>query len=139
MVDAQYKEIEELVANFRNPKLPSKQQRRQLDLLKVANEEHLDQREGNLQLEARIASFELAYRIQSEAIDLFDVSDESEDALDMYGPGMQAQQILIARRLVERSFASSKFGMAKDNRGTTMTTLTNTPHSPPNVTRLSAL
>ncbi len=55
-----------------------------------------------MQLEARIQSFELAYRMQSEAAEAFDVSREPQHILDMYGPGTQARQILIARRLVER-------------------------------------
>jgi uncharacterized protein (DUF1501 family) len=53
-------------------------------------------------LEARIQSFELAYRMQTEAADVFDVSREPKPIRDMYGPGTQARQILIARRLVER-------------------------------------
>ncbi|HEU5115457.1 MAG TPA: DUF1501 domain-containing protein, partial [Isosphaeraceae bacterium] len=53
-------------------------------------------------LEARIQSFELAYRMQSEADDAFDVSREPEYIREMYGKGVQARQLLIARRLLER-------------------------------------
>jgi len=53
-------------------------------------------------LEARIHSYELAFRMQREAAEAFDVSREPQSVLDMYGPGVQARQILIARRLVER-------------------------------------
>src|SRR6266436_5372773 len=54
------------------------------------------------QIDARIQSFELAYRMQMEAADAFDVSQEPQHIRDMYGPGTQARQILIARRLIER-------------------------------------
>ena len=74
----------------------------QLDLLQAFNREHLERSQGDRQLEARIQSFELAYRMQSEAAEAFDVSREPQHVLDMYGPGAQARQILIARRLVER-------------------------------------
>jgi hypothetical protein len=40
--------------------------------------------------------------MQTEAAEAFDVSREPQHILDMYGPGVQARQILIARRLVER-------------------------------------
>src|SRR5262249_30397151 len=53
-------------------------------------------------LDARIESFELAYRVQMAATDAFDVSKEPKHVLDLYGPGVQARQMLIARRLVER-------------------------------------
>ncbi len=54
------------------------------------------------QLEARIQSFELAYRMQTEWPSAFDVEREPQYIRDMYGPGAQARQILIARRLIER-------------------------------------
>jgi uncharacterized protein (DUF1501 family) len=53
-------------------------------------------------LEARIQSFELAFRMQQEAAEAFDVSREPKHVLEAYGEGVQARQILIARRLIER-------------------------------------
>ncbi len=53
-------------------------------------------------LEARIQSFEMAYRMQTDASDAFDITREPKHILDLYGPGTQARQILIARRLLER-------------------------------------
>ena len=47
-------------------------------------------------------SFELAYRMQTEASDAFDLDREPQAIRDMYGPGVQARQLLIARRLLER-------------------------------------
>src|SRR5205823_245312 len=75
---------------------------RQLDLLRALNERHLERRQNDGQMEARIQSFELAYRMQMDASDAFDVSKEPQYLRDMYGPGVQARQILIARRLLER-------------------------------------
>ena len=82
--------------------LPRDQQRRQLDTLAALNKLHNEQRGHDSSLEARIHSFELAYRMQMEAADAFDVSREPKEVLEAYGPGVQARQILIARRLVER-------------------------------------
>src|SRR5262249_28631926 len=79
-----------------------KEQRQQPDLLRQLNENHLEQRQQEAQLEARLQSFELAYRMQMEASDAFDVSKEPPAIRDWYGPGTQARQLLIARRLLER-------------------------------------
>src|SRR5205823_952532 len=66
------------------------------------NRMHQDARPNDPQLEARIQSFELAYRMQSEAAEAFDTSKEPKHVLDAYGPGEQARSLLLARRLVER-------------------------------------
>ncbi len=91
-----------LVANIRNSRLTDDAQRRQFDLLRQLNARHLDERPGESALEARIESFELAYRMQAEATDAFDVSREPKYIQDLYGPGQQNRQALMARRLVER-------------------------------------
>ena len=101
-IDSQHTQIDKLIANIRNSTLPLPAQRRQLDLLRELNRRHADARQQDAALEARIHSFELAYRMQMEATDAFDVSREPKHILDAYGPGTQARQILIARRLVER-------------------------------------
>src|SRR4051794_17196117 len=101
-IDTQHTDIEKLIANIRNNFVTGDEQRRQLDLLMRLNRRHQEKRQADAQLESRIQSFELAYRMQSDASDAFDVSKEPKHILDMYGPGTQARQILIARRLVER-------------------------------------
>ncbi|REK11982.1 MAG: DUF1501 domain-containing protein [Planctomycetota bacterium] len=101
-IDTKHKEVERLIENIDNKYVSLEQQRRQLDLLAQLNEAHRAERSGDVQLESRIQSFELAYRMQMEAADAFDVSREPKHILDMYGEGTQARQILIARRLVER-------------------------------------
>jgi hypothetical protein len=101
-VNTQHAEIDKLVENVRNQWLPPEAQRRQLDTLAALNKRHLDQRGYDPALDARIHSFELAYRMQREAAEAFDVSREPKHVLESYGEGTQARQILIARRLIER-------------------------------------
>ena len=101
-IDTKSTEIDKLIENIRNPHLTVKQQRRQLDLLQELNRRHQQQRSEDAQLEARIQSFELSFRMQRDAEEAFDVSREPKHVLDAYGPGTQARQILIARRLIER-------------------------------------
>jgi len=101
-IDSQFTDIEKLIENIRNNYVSGEEQRRQLDLLQSLNRRHADKRQNEAQLEARIQSYELAYRMQMDASDAFDVSKEPQYIRDMYGPGTQARQILIARRLIER-------------------------------------
>ena len=90
------------IEGLKNPRVTTSSQRAQLDLLARMNRKHLAGREHDSRLEARIQSFELAWRMQSDAEDAFDISRESQSVRDMYGPGVQGRQMLIARRLVER-------------------------------------
>lgn len=101
-LDTKHQEVEKLIENIRNSRLTMEQQRAQLDLVARLNNLHREQRPGDPQLDARIESFELAYRMQLEASDAFDVSHEPKHIRKMYGKGVQARSILIARRLVER-------------------------------------
>ena len=101
-VDTKNTEMEKLIENIRNKRIMPQQQALQLDLLRHLNAVHLERRTGDAQLESRIQSFELAFRMQTEASDAFDVSLEPKHIRDMYGDGVHARQILIARRLVER-------------------------------------
>ncbi len=101
-VDTRHSEIEKLIENIRNSHLSSEEQRRELDFVQELNRRHLEKRSRDAELEARIQSFELAYRMQIEASDAFDVKREPESVREQYGSSVQARQILIARRLVER-------------------------------------
>jgi hypothetical protein len=101
-VDTTHQHIDKLLQNIKSHHLSREAQRRQLDTLAKLNALHQQQRGADPALEARIHSFELAYRMQMEAAEAFDVSREPKNVLDAYGPGTQARQILIARRLVER-------------------------------------
>jgi hypothetical protein len=101
-IDTQHTELDKLVAHVKSHYTGKAEQRKQLDLLMQLNEKHKATRPNDPQLDARIQSFELAYRMQQEAADAFDVSKEPKEVLEAYGPGTQARQILIARRLIER-------------------------------------
>jgi hypothetical protein len=106
-VNTDHESVDKLVEFIRNGSLDSKRQREQLDLLLAFNQRHLAERQKDSQLEARIQSFELAYRMQMEASDAFDIMKEPEAVRAMYGvkPGPEgsfARQCLIARRLLER-------------------------------------
>jgi hypothetical protein len=101
-IDTNQTEVNKLIENIRNKNLSLEKQRQQLDLLQKLNSLHAKDRLTDPILESRIQSFELAYRMQMDAADAFDVSKESKHVLEMYGPGVQARQILIARRLLER-------------------------------------
>ena len=94
------------IANLAGARPPSAQ-RASLDLLRRLNERHAQARSDDSSLEARIASFELAYRMQTEAPEAFDVDRESEETKRLYGMDRKecreyARQCLMARRLLER-------------------------------------
>ena len=101
-LDTNNTQLDKLIEHIKNHRTSTARQRGQLDLLSELNREHLERRAREAELEARIQSFELAFRMQSEASDAFDVNREPKHIRDMYGPGVQARQLLIARRLLER-------------------------------------
>ncbi len=96
------------ILDLRGPvHVDAKVQRNRLDLLAKLNEEHLKERPGGEELVARIQSYELAYRMQSEAPEAVDLAREDQKTLDAYGVGKAptdefGKNCLIARRLVER-------------------------------------
>ncbi len=101
-IDTRKTKPEELIENIVNHQLTLSQQRRQLDLLAEINAEYQRSRPDDPALEARVQSFELAYRMQLAATDAFDISKEPAHVRELYGETVQARQLLIARRLVER-------------------------------------
>ncbi len=90
------------IGNLSNKNLSPEEQRRVLDLMQSLNREHLADRGADGQLEARIQSLEMAYRMQFEAQEAFDLAKESKTVRDAYGEGEFANGCLMARRLVER-------------------------------------
>jgi Protein of unknown function (DUF1501) len=128
------------VARPREPRIPNldpppylkgKPQENLLEYLGELNRDHLAKRPGELDLEARIASYGLAAQMQSSAREAFDLSRETEAIKDMYGLNEPATadygaRCLIARRLVERGvrfvqvFTSNQFW---DHHGSIRTSL----------------
>ena len=95
------------IRNLANPRVAAAQQRRDLDALARFNELHRAGRSDDSRLAARIAAFELAHRMQSEAPEAFDLTGETAATRRLYGldepaTGVFGRQCLLARRLVER-------------------------------------
>jgi hypothetical protein len=106
-VDTRHTSIEKLLSDIRNSRQNMDEQRVQLDLVRKLNEQHATERQRDPALEARIHSFELAYRMQREAAEAFDVTREPAYIQKLYGvdkeqTALHGRQMLIARRLVER-------------------------------------
>jgi len=101
-IDPSNTDIDKLIENIKDHYTLPSDQREQLNLVQRLNQQHLAKRDHDAALESRIQSFELAYRMQTEATDAFDVNRESQATRDMYGPGNFARQCLMARRLAER-------------------------------------
>ncbi|WP_435020778.1 DUF1501 domain-containing protein [Tundrisphaera sp. TA3] len=100
-IDPQNTEIDKLIENIRSPHASKAVQRKQLDLLQAFNARHREPR-ADARLDARIQSFEMAFRMQMEAADAFDINREPQAIRDLYGDGVHGRQTLIARRLLER-------------------------------------
>jgi hypothetical protein len=101
------RDLKNPIANLHAGSEDPDRQRGKLDALRQLNELHKRDRVNDGQLDARIASFELAFRMQREAPEAFDVSRESDKVRQLYGIGSPAtdmfgRQCLMARRLVER-------------------------------------
>ena len=110
--------LDEVIANIRSQFSPLERQRHQLDFVKQLNQQHAAALQKDAQLEARIESFEIAFRMQTEATDAFDISKEPKEVIDLYskpsasltsmqmqtpaGMSDTAAKLLVARRLVER-------------------------------------
>lgn len=100
-VDSQHQQLSRLIENIEHPQILRGDQRRQLDLLERWNTRHQAARHDG-RLEARIQSYELAFRMQQDAAEAFDVSREPQHVQEMYGTGVHGRQTLIARRLLQR-------------------------------------
>jgi hypothetical protein len=103
------------IANFNRTAAPNKvlpnlfsefttsdSQKNQIELSKKLNLMHEQRVQKDEQLEARIESFELAFRMQTAATDAFDIKKEPESIREMYGNTELGAKLLVARRLVER-------------------------------------
>lgn len=101
------RDLKNPIANLSSEASSAANQRSKLDVLRRLNEIHRQMRPNESVLEARIESFELAFRMQREAPEAFDLSRESQETHLLYGTDQPAteqfgRQCLLARRLVER-------------------------------------
>ena len=85
-----------------NPKFSLAEQRRELEMLDQLEKIRAQQAGTDPQVEAVISSMETAYRMQTEAPEVFDIRKEPQSVLDMYGPGDVARGALMAVRLIEK-------------------------------------
>lgn len=98
----------EPVLYLKNPEgVSAERQRSKIDFIQQLNRRHQQARIDGSDLEARIASYELAYRMQSEAPEAVDIAQETAETRAMYGlddkvTGAFGRNCLMARRLVER-------------------------------------
>jgi len=95
------------IRNLTNDRVGPARQRRELDALRRLNDLHAGERPEDSRLDARIESFELAYRMQVQAPDAFDLTREADAVQHRYGIDRKetetfGRQCLLARRLVER-------------------------------------
>jgi hypothetical protein len=118
---------EEILSNIRSEFSSLDRQRRQIDFSKFLNYDHMSKLQKDTQLEARIESFETAFKMQTEATDAFDVSKEPENIKDLYGRNEEGNKMIVARRLVERGvrFVQVNVG-GYDHHSDIKTAMTNT-------------
>lgn len=93
---------EKLIPNLRNVQLSNASQRRQMDLLGKMNESFTRHAGSHPELDSAISTMETAFRMQSEAMDAFDIRKESDETRGRYGDSDFGRGCLLARRLVER-------------------------------------
>ena len=101
-IDTKHTDINKLIDYVRNKSISYNAQKTQLNLLEKLNARHMAKRPDDSKLDSRVKSFELAYKMQMEATDAFDITKEPQYIHDMYGDTLQSRQMLIARRLIER-------------------------------------
>ena len=101
-IDTKKTAVDELIDNIHHGFASPGEQRRQIDFVQALNREHLRERSRDVELETRIQSFELAYGMQSEAAEAFDLEREPAHVRDRYGRSLHGRQLLITRRLLER-------------------------------------
>jgi hypothetical protein len=96
-------DAEKLIPNIRNDRFDLSQQRREIDLIESLDKSFIEEtRARDPQLDSTIDSMETAYRMQTEAPTVFDVTKESDAVQKLYGEGSTARGCLTAARLVER-------------------------------------
>ncbi len=101
-INTQVTSVDQLIQNIRNQYTVLGEQRRQLDLVHKLNELHSQNLQKEAALEARLSSYEMAFKMQTEATDAFDITKETAEVRQSYGNTAQGHQLLITRRLIER-------------------------------------
>ncbi len=120
----QFRQEGDPVLDLRPPERFAGSQRETIDAIQAMNAAHRDGHPGMLDLDGRIASYELAYRMQSEALDVGDLSGESKETLAAYGiasenksEALYGRMCLLARRLSEKGVRIVQLYNAQDKYG----------------------
>ena len=95
------------IANITNPAIDQATQREQLGLIQTLNRQHLEKLQADQGIEGLIASYELAFRMQSAIPGVMSLSEETQETLDLYGVDQKptdnfARQCLLARKFAEQ-------------------------------------
>jgi hypothetical protein len=101
-VNTSAQNVQQMIQNIRNSYVSKTEQRRQLDFVQQLNELHAQNLQRDAALESRLETAEIAFRMQAEATDVFDLNKETAEVRAAYGNTATGKQLLIARRLVER-------------------------------------
>jgi len=100
-IDTNNMAVDKLIKNLKHPSLTRTEQKKQLDLLLRLNRIHMAKRQNDPALETQIKAMELAFEMQREASDVFDISREPKHIQKAYGDTVFSKGCLLARRLVE--------------------------------------
>ncbi len=103
-----------VMRDLKNSRLPTAEQRRQVDLVTQLNQMHLAKLERDQDLEAGIAAMEMAFRMQFSVPDVFDISKETQATRDLYGDSEFAKGCLISRRLIEHGVRVVQLSLSID-------------------------
>lgn len=101
-INTQAASVAQMIQNIRNPYVGAAEQRRQMEFVKRLDAMQEAERQQDQLLETRLEAYEIAFKMQAAATDAFDLNRESEATRLAYGRTAQGNQMLLARRLVER-------------------------------------
>jgi len=101
-VNTQAANVQQMIQNIRNPYVGAREQRRQMEFVEKLNEMRSSELQRDQVLETRLESYEIAFKMQAAATDAFDLNKEPAEVRAAYGRTPQGNQLLLARRLVER-------------------------------------
>ena len=93
--------VAKMIENIRSSSTSLREQRRQIDLLREMHERFAAKHPDQAVLEGRVEAFEIAFRTQVQAAEVFDIAREPKHVRDLYGDKQQGRNLLLARRLVE--------------------------------------
>jgi hypothetical protein len=95
------------ISHLANKNIPDGVRRRELQLLREINQDQLKQTGPDKELEGRIESFELAFRMQTQAPDLLDITSETDATKKLYGIGEKPTEVFGRQCLLARRFAEA--------------------------------